>query len=448
MRRRLSLTLVLVAGLSVVGFVAAPAPAVTFQVHEHTLRNGLRLLVHEDHSAPVVSSYVFFRVGSRNERWGRTGLAHLFEHMMFNGGKKFGPGVFDDLIEGNGGSTNGFTTRDYTAYLNDFPREALPLVLDLESDRMAHLSITAENLEQERGIVMEERRLRIDNDVQGAMWEALYLHAFVASPYHWPVIGFMADLERIELEAARRFFGTYYAPNNATLVLAGDVEVAEVVRLVERHFGTIPRGPAPAAVTADEPAQDGERRVVVRKQAELPAVLIGYRAVAATHADRAALDVLGQMLSGGRSARLAELLVREREIATSVWADLSWGASPDLFLVSVQARPGRSAADLLAALDEGLAGVASAPPSDAELARAKRQLRVSWVSNLKRVGGKARQIGFYDVVFGDHRAMRGIEPSWQAVTAADVQRVARTYLVPTRRTVVELDPLPPGGGGS
>jgi predicted Zn-dependent peptidase len=396
----------------------------------------------------VVSSYVFFRVGSRNERWGRTGLAHLFEHMMFNGGKKFGPGVFDDLIEGNGGSTNGFTTRDYTAYLNDFPREALPVVLDLESDRMAHLSITAENLEQERGIVMEERRLRIDNDVQGSMWEALYLHAFVASPYHWPVIGFMADLERIELQAARDFFRTYYAPNNATLVLAGDVETTEAVRLVEEYFGRIPRGPAPDPLRVEEPEQDGERHVVVRKRAELPAVLVGYRAVATTHADRPALDVLGQILAGGRSARLEELLVREREIATGVWADLSWGASPDLFLVGAQARPGRTAADLLAVLDAGLAAIVAAPPSDAELARAQRQLRVSWVRNLKRVSGKARQIGFYDVAFGDHRAMATIEPSWRVVSAADVQRVARTYLVSTRRTVVELDPLPADGGGS
>ena len=448
MRRRFSIVLVLVAGLLLLGPGAAPVRALALEVHEHTLANGLRLLVHEDHSAPVVSSYVFYDVGSRNEHWGRTGLAHLFEHMMFNGGRKFGPGVFDDLIEGNGGSTNGFTTRDYTAYLNDFPREALPLVLDLESDRMAHLTITAENLEQERGIVMEERRLRIDNDVQGSMWEALYLHAFVASPYHWPVIGFMSDLRRIELEAARRFFQTYYAPNNATLVLAGDVEPAEAVRLVERYFGDIPRGPQPEPVTFAEPEQAGERRIVVRKQAELPAVLMGYRAVEATHPDRAALDVAGQVLAGGRSARLHEALVREREVATGVWADLNWGASPELFLVSVQARPGRSAADLVAGVDEVLTAFAATGPTEAELARAKRQLRVSWIRNLKRVSGKARQIGFYALVFGDHRAMNRIEESWQAVSAADVQRVVRTYLVPVRRTLVELDPMTSGEAAS
>src|SRR5439155_679052 len=178
---------------------------------------GLRVLVHEDHSAPVVSSYVFYHVGSRNEVRGATGISHLFEHMMFNGGRKFGPGVFDDLIEGNGGSTNGYTTRDYTAYLNNFPREALPVVLDLESDRMAHLAITKQNLEQERGIVMEERRLRVDDQVSGVMDEELYLHAFEQSPRRWNTIGFMSDIRHITLEEARAFFERCYAPNSARL---------------------------------------------------------------------------------------------------------------------------------------------------------------------------------------------------------------------------------------
>src|SRR5947208_2060248 len=197
------------------------ASALELPVVARTLPNGLRVLVHEDHSAPVVSSYVFYHVGSRNEVRGATGISHLFEHMMFNGGKKFGPGVFDDLIEGNGGSTNGYTTRDYTAYLNNFPREALPVVLDLESDRMANLAITKQNLEQERGIVKEERRLRIDNEVWGVMDEALYLQAFVESPYRWNVIGFMPDIAHITLVQARAYFRTYYAPNHASVVLAG-----------------------------------------------------------------------------------------------------------------------------------------------------------------------------------------------------------------------------------
>src|SRR5712692_1915863 len=208
--------------------------AIELAVVAETLPNGLRVLLHEDHSAPVVSSHIFYRSGSRNESRGQTGIAHLFEHMMFNGGKKFGPGVFDNTIEENGGSTNGYTTRDFTAYLNNFPREALPVILDLESDRMANLAITKQNLEQERGIVMEERRLRIDDQVSGVMNEALYLQAFVQSPYRWNVIGFMSDIEHITLDQARGYFRTYYAPNNATLVLAGDVDPPAAFRLVER----------------------------------------------------------------------------------------------------------------------------------------------------------------------------------------------------------------------
>ena len=211
--------------LPLLALLAAGSPgvaaSVTLPVEAFTLPNGLRVLVHEDHSTPVISSYVFFRAGSRNEHCGATGIAHLFEHMMFNGGKKYGPGMFDDLIEGNGGNTNGFTTRDFTAYLNNFPRAALPLVLDIEADRMWHLALTPKNLEQERGIVMEERRLRIDNDVDGTMNEALYLHAYVRSPYRWNTVGFMEDLRNITLEQAKAYFETYYAPDNAVLVLSG-----------------------------------------------------------------------------------------------------------------------------------------------------------------------------------------------------------------------------------
>jgi zinc protease len=243
---------------------ARPAPAVTLPVSDFTLPNGLRLLVHTDRSAPIISSYIFFRAGSRNEHCGATGIAHLFEHMMFNGGKKYGPGAFDDVIEGHGGSTNGYTTRDFTAYLNNFPREALPIVLDLEADRVGHLAITQANLDQERGIVMEERRLRIDNDVDGAMNEMLYLQAYVRSPYRWNTVGFMDDLKRITLAEAKAYFETYYAPNNAVMVLSGDVEPEAARALVERLFGPIRSHAPPPPVDAGEPVQDGERIVMVR----------------------------------------------------------------------------------------------------------------------------------------------------------------------------------------
>jgi predicted Zn-dependent peptidase len=420
------------------------AGAIELGVVEDRLPNGLQVLLHEDHSAPVVSSYIFYRSGSRNEQCGKTGIAHLFEHMMFNGGKKFGPGIFDDLIEGNGGSTNGYTTRDYTAYLNNFPREALPIVLDLESDRMANLAITAQNLEQERGIVMEERRLRIDDQVSGVMNEALYLHAFVQSPYRWNTVGFMSDLRRITLADARAYFETYYAPNNATLVLAGDLDPPAAFALVRRYFAKIRRGRPPAPVDASEPPQDGERRVVVRKNAELPAVMMGYHAVRAVDPERAVLDVIERLLARGESTRLYEDLVREHEVATGVEADNSWGLEPDLFIVYAQARPGKTAADLERRIDAVMARLAEQPVPGDELRKAKNQLQAELVRNLKTVSGKANQLGFFQTVFGDWRAILGLDAAWEAVTADDVRRVAATRLRPEQRTVVVLHPVAEG----
>jgi predicted Zn-dependent peptidase len=433
-----------VVALAVVA-AAAPAAALRLAVQQHELANGMRVLLHEDHSAPVISSYVFYRVGSSYENYGHTGLAHLFEHMMFNGSKKFGPGAFDDVIEGSGGSTNGYTTRDYTAYLNDFPSDALAVVLDLESDRMAHLLITPQNLAQERGIVMEERRLRIDNSVSGSMYESLYLHAFEESSYRWHPVGFMADLERITLESATNFFRTYYVPNNVTLVLAGDFDSAKVLALVKQYFERIPRGRPVVPPVVVEPPQAGERRVRLQKPAELSAIQIGYQAVAVRDPDRPALDVTAKLLSGGRSALLTERLVRDEEVATSVEADLTWSKFMDVFMVDAQARPGRTAAQLRQAVTKALRDFASKPVDERDLARAKRQMRADYVRGLQRVSGKANQLGFFDVVFGDYRAMFALEDQWNAVTAADVQRVAKKYLVPAKRTVVEVDP-PKGAG--
>jgi zinc protease len=424
--------------------LSTPARALTLPVESTTLTNGLRVLVHPDHSAPVVSSYIFFHTGSRNERYGATGIAHLFEHMMFNGGKRFGPGVFDDTIEGNGGSTNGYTTRDYTAYLNNFPKEALPVILDLESDRMANLAITPKNLEQERGIVMEERRLRIDNDVGGAMNEALYLQAFQRSPYRWNTVGFMDDIKRITLDEARAYFRTYYAPNNATLVLAGDVDPKAAFALAQRYFGAIPRHAPPAPVDAGEPEQDGERRIVVRREAELPEVLMGYKAVRASDPDRAALDVVSHLLAAGESSRMHRDLIREHEVATTVDADLDWGIDPDLFSIEAKARPGKSAAELERRIDAVVAELARTPVPPAELAKAKRLLRAEFVRVMKTVSGKANQIGYFETVLGDHRRLFALDDEWEAVTAADVQRVVGRYLVPARRTVVVLEPIHAG----
>ena len=417
-----------------------PAAAVELTVERTQLANGLTVLVHEDRSAPVVSVYLFYRSGSRNERPGLTGMAHLFEHMMFNGGE-YTEGKFDEIIESNGGSTNGYTTRDYTAYMENFPVPALERVLWLEADRMRALAITPQNLEQERGIVKEERRLRIDNDPGGKVYEELYLAAYEASTYRWNTIGFMADLDQITLADARDYFRTYYAPNNATLVLAGAVAPVEGFALAERYFGAIPAQAPPRKVVNDEPPQSGPKRVRYRAPAELPALAIAYHAVAGRHPDRPALDVLQTILAYGESSRLYRGLVRGRELATAVDLSFGTGIDAELFWLYAQVRPGRSLAALETAVLAELARACERAPDEHELRKAKNLLQAGYVRGLKTVSGKANQIGFFETVFGDYTAMFHEVERWEAVTPADVQRVARTYLDENARTTVELIPV-------
>jgi predicted Zn-dependent peptidase len=420
----------------------APSPAVALEipVTARTLGNGLRVLVHPDHSLPILSLYVFYRVGSRNERTGATGVAHLFEHMMFNGSEKYPGESFDRIVESNGGSSNGYTTRDFTAYQLDLRKESLALALDLEADRMRALAITPQNLEQERKIVKEERRLRTEDDVGGALSELLYLTAFQQSSYRWDTVGFMSDLDAITLDEARAFFRTYYVPSNAVLVLAGDVEPDDAMRAVEAAFDAIPSGSAPPPVRSSEPEQRGERRAELHRSAELPALTIAYKAVPAFHPDRPALDVLSALLSQGESSRLYRDLVYRREIATDVDASFEWALDQELFTIYAQARPGHTTAELEKAIDGEIAQLASSPVPAAEIEKVRNELRSSDVRRLATLSGKANQLGLFEVIFGDYRRMFSAVDDQIAVRPEDVQRVTRTYLVPERRTVVTLVP--------
>src|SRR5207302_4509128 len=248
-----------------------------FPVEERQLGNGLQIRLLPDRSLPVATLYSFFRVGSRNERPGITGISHLFEHMMFNGSKKYGPKEFDRRLESAGGHSNAYTSNDMTAYYEDFAADALPLVLDLEADRMASLTIDDVSLAREREVVKEERRFRTDNDIDGMMDEALGALAFLAHPYGWPVIGWMSDIERISRQDCERYFRACYAPNNCTLVLVGDFESRTALREIERLYGPIPSGEPLPAVPGGEPAQRGERRALIRYPSQAPAVLAGFR---------------------------------------------------------------------------------------------------------------------------------------------------------------------------
>lgn len=410
------------------------------RVRTATLPNGLRVRILSDSSAPTVSYYTFFHVGSRNEKLGVTGISHLFEHMMFNGAAKYGPKEFDRVLESRGGHSNAYTSNDVTAYYEDFASDALETVVDLEADRMRSLRLTGDSLEQEREVVKEERRLRTENSIFGLMEEQLEALVFLAHPYRWPVIGWMEDIERISREDCEAFFRTYYAPNNAAIYAVGDVDPDQALELVQRQYGDIPAGPRPGPVPLGEPAQRGERRAVVRYPAQAPALLAGWRGPAARSPDSAALDVLQVCLAVGESSRLRRRLVHEEEIAVSVSISWGWRIDPGVFLAFAELAPGVRTDRAEAVLWEELERAATKGVSAAEVRRARALLRSSVLHELATHHGVAHALGQAEALLGDWReAGRALE-HYAAVGPKDVRRVAADYLDPTKRCVVVLDP--------
>ncbi len=410
------------------------------RVRAHTLPNGLRVRLVPDASAPTVSYYTFFQVGSRNEKLGTTGISHLFEHMMFNGAAKYGPKEFDRVLESRGGHSNAYTSNDVTAYYEDFASESFETVVDLESDRMRSLRLTADSLEQEREVVKEERRLRTENSIFGLMEEQLEALVFLAHPYRWPVIGWMEDIERITREDCEAFFRTYYAPSNAAIYAVGDLDPDRALGVIERLYGDVPAGPRPAPVPLGEPPQRGERRAVVRYPAQAPALLAGWRGPAARSPDSAALDVLQACLAVGESSRLRRRLVQQEEIAVSVSISWGWRIDPGVFLAFAELAPGAKTDGAEEILWEEIARVAAKGVSAAEVKRAQALLRSSVLHELATHHGVAHALGQAEALLGDWReAGRALE-HYAAVGPKDVKRVAAEYLDPARRCVVVLEP--------
>jgi zinc protease len=418
-----------------------------FPVQEHALPNGLQIRLLPDRSLPIATLYSFFRVGSRNERPGITGISHLFEHMMFNGSRKYGPKEFDRRLEAAGGTSNAYTSTDVTAYYEDFAAEALPLVLDLESDRMASLVIDDDSLQREREVVKEERRFRTDNDIDGMMDEALGALAFVAHPYRWPVVGWKGDLNRISRQDCEQYFRTYYAPNNCTLVLVGDVQSDAALRQIETLYGGIRRGEPLPPVPDGEPPQKGERRAVIRYPAQAPALLAGFRTVHGRDGESLVLDLIEAALGYGEGARLKRALVYEQELCVDAHIYFGWRIDPGLFEINLKLNPGvdphRAEASLWVELDR----VCAEPMAEAELQRAKNFVRAGLLRSLQTSNGRAHTLGQMEVMLGTWRAFLDLSDRYQAVTPADVQRVARRTFAPHRRNLVTLLPgeLPEGG---
>jgi predicted Zn-dependent peptidase len=414
--------------------------AIADSVIETKLPNGLKIRLLPNDSVPTCSYYTFFKVGARNERPGITGISHLFEHMMFNGAKKYGPGMFDKVLESNGGSSNAYTSNDLTVYYEDFMAEALETVIDLESDRMRSLAVTPKLLESERQVVMEERRLRVDNEIAGMMDEELGALVYKAHPYRWPVIGWMRDIENISREDCLEYFRTYYAPNNATVYVAGDFDPKHAIALIKKYYGGIKAGPPVPGVLDAEPEQKGERRADVHHPAQAYSLMIAWRGPKGDDRDTFALDVVQYALSVGQSSRLNKRLVYELEVAVGVSVDWTWRFDPGTFTVGLELKPGGRPADAEAALYGELERLGRDGIDARELEKAKNNLAATLMRELATNSGRAHALGTYELMLGDWRRGLALPSAYESITADDVKRVVQKYLGKERRNVVTLVP--------
>ena len=426
---------------------AATTPKVEFS--DTRLANGLRVIIAPDHHAPVFSIAVNYDVGSRNERQGRTGFAHLFEHMMFKGSANVGAFEHPLLVFNNGGNMNGTTNKDRTLYFETLPSNQLDLALFLEADRMRSLDITRENLDNQRNAVQEERRLGLDNQPYGRTNEVLDELAYDNFAYEHSVIGSMQDLNAASVEDVAAFFKTYYAPNNAVLSLAGDLEPAPTLAKVRKYFESIPRQPAAPAVDLTEPRQTAERRQSLDDAlARLTRLDIAYKVPPSLTPDDDALSVMTTVLSGGRSSRLFETVVRQRQLAPQINAGKGESRGTGLLRIVAPLSPGQNADALEAAIDAEIDRLKSAPVADWEMEKARSSARRTLVASLDSSLQRAILLSQYALFYDNPGLINTRADRIAAVTPADVQRVARQYLVRENRTVVVTHPKPaPAEGG-
>lgn len=404
------------------------------------LENGLRVLLLRDPAAPVFAYQTWFRVGSRHERPGKTGIAHLFEHLMFNETETLPPGEFDRQFELQGGNTNAATWVDWTYYQDDLPASELELAVRLESERMQRLVVKERQVETERGVVISERRLRVEDDVDGFMSEELFRLAYTKHPYHWPTIGWMRDIENITLADAVAFYRTYYAPNNATVVLVGDIEEQRALSLITSYYCGIPAQEIPAADAVVEPAQTSERRATYKKPVVTDKLLVGYKAPAFTDPDHLLLDLLSDLLIGGASSSVYCDLVIEREIMSSIGGSVTPFRDPGLWELGGSLQRGHSAAEALAIFDTHIERLRRDGPAADAVERARARALTGFYGGLRTAHGKAASLGEYETTGGDYRMLFAVPEILRRVTAADMQRVAQRYLSPDQRTVIIAEP--------
>ncbi len=402
--------------------------------------NGMKVLVAEDPSIPNVAMYTWFHVGSRNEHEGITGISHFFEHMMFNGAKKYGPGEFDNVLALAGGENNAFTSNDVTVYQDWFPAPALETVFDLEADRIQNLAFDPAIVKSEREVVYSERRSSVDNNNAGLLDEQLMAAAFTASPYHWPVVGWPTDIESWTLADLKAYFAMGYSPSNATMIVVGGVKAEDVFRLADRYIGPIPVHDPPPPIRTKEPLQLGERRVYVNKFAQAPLLDIAYHAVDAKSPDYFIFQMITNLLTEGESSRLYKSLVDGQQLAVRINTNLQPMAEVGLFEINAEPREGVPAEKLEQAIYAQMALLEKDGPTPLELQKAKNQDIADYYRSLRSIAGRAQAIGEAEVLFGDYHTLGAVEQRINAVSAADVQRVMKATFKATNRTVAILVP--------
>ena len=437
----------LIAASSLLFALASPATAT--ETREFILSNGMKVLLVEAPKAPVVTVQVWYKVGSRNEVMGRAGLSHMLEHMMFKGTVKYPKGTFSRLIRKNGGIDNAFTSQDFTAYFENLAADRVELALEMEADRMQGLVLDMKELTTEREVVKEERRLRTEDDPQGALVEALFAQAYLSHPYHWPVIGWFNDLDAMTLDDLQQHYDTSYSPNNATLIVVGDIKADSLLPAIKQLFEPIPRGPEPRPIATMEPEQKGERRFLLKRDAQVAFVMMGYRVPNFSSEDSYALDILDSILSHGKSSRLYQSLVYEQKSALAVGAEYSLLQSdPGLFYFYALVSPNQKPELVEKSLNREIKRLQTDLPTELELQRAKNQVEASHIFEQDSNFRRAMLLGQAESVGAGWQKIDQFVERIRAVTAKDIQRVARQYLTEDNRTVGTLIPVPPKQPGT
>lgn len=403
------------------------------------LENGMKVMIVQDHSIPNVIYFTFFKVGSRNEYPGITGLSHFFEHMMFNGAKKYGPGEFDRVMENNGGSNNAFTSEDMTAYFNTFPTQAMELIFELEADRLGNLALDDKMVESERGVVLSERITGFENSNYELLSEQLTGVAFHAHPYGWSVIGHESDIKNWKKSDLQNYFETYYAPNNAVLIVCGDVEEEAVRKLARQYLEPIPARTPPRKVHTVEPPQMGEKRLTVNRKTASPHILMAYHVPEARHPDFHALDLLNAILSSGKSSRLYMSLVDKKQLALEIQSVNPSQMDPGLFTIYAVCAEGSPVDKLENAIYEELQNISRDGVTEKELQKVKNLKLITFYRQMETLTGKAQSLGFYELVFGGYEKLFSAPEAYNKVSLEDIKRVAAAYFKKTNRTVGILE---------